>query len=240
MLQMVVGVCQKKRQCKFNTNPKTFQGDPCPGLKKYIEVAYKCRPCKYSSYAYIYTHTHTYTYTHIFVRINARTCASRLARLNFAFARVVFLWDIRFLFMRTSSISFRFAVCIRDPTISMKFLARHARQIGQRFAREIPRRDVIWEISTRVDGCENIYYAKTRLLQLFWDRVDWNKMKILKLQHYEFYQIFTRIFNNVNFKRVIYVYKKFNIVYSLELYFLLFCTFCDEFFSNFLQLEIGE
>ncbi|EGI58936.1 Uncharacterized protein C21orf63-like protein [Acromyrmex echinatior] len=45
LLQMVVGVCQKKRQCKFNTDPKTFQGDPCPGLRKYIEVAYKCRPC---------------------------------------------------------------------------------------------------------------------------------------------------------------------------------------------------
>lgn len=48
LLQTVVEVCQKKRQCKFNTSPKTFQGDPCPGLRKYIEVAYKCRPCKYS------------------------------------------------------------------------------------------------------------------------------------------------------------------------------------------------
>lgn len=94
MLQMVVGVCQKKRQCKFNTNPKTFQGDPCPGLKKYIEVAYKCRPCKYS-----------YPYTHTFVRIHARTCASILARSNFAFEGIIFLWDIRFLFMRTSNIS---------------------------------------------------------------------------------------------------------------------------------------
>ncbi|XP_071572991.1 uncharacterized protein [Temnothorax nylanderi] len=49
LLQMVVGVCQKKRQCKFNTNPKTFQGDPCPGLRKYIEVAYKCRPYEFRS-----------------------------------------------------------------------------------------------------------------------------------------------------------------------------------------------
>ncbi|XP_071572992.1 uncharacterized protein [Temnothorax nylanderi] len=48
-VQMVVGVCQKKRQCKFNTNPKTFQGDPCPGLRKYIEVAYKCRPYEFRS-----------------------------------------------------------------------------------------------------------------------------------------------------------------------------------------------
>ncbi|XP_025993440.1 uncharacterized protein LOC105195019 isoform X3 [Solenopsis invicta] len=48
-VQMVVGVCQKKRQCKFNTNPTTFQGDPCPGLRKYIEVAYKCRPYEFRS-----------------------------------------------------------------------------------------------------------------------------------------------------------------------------------------------
>ncbi|CAK9801157.1 Protein eva-1 homolog C [Anthophora plagiata] len=44
LLQSVVDICQKKRQCQFNTSPKTFQSDPCPGLPKYIEVAYKCRP----------------------------------------------------------------------------------------------------------------------------------------------------------------------------------------------------
>ncbi|XP_024940393.1 protein eva-1 homolog C isoform X8 [Cephus cinctus] len=49
LLQTVVEVCQKKRQCKFNTSPKTFQGDPCPGQPKYIEVAYKCRPYEFRS-----------------------------------------------------------------------------------------------------------------------------------------------------------------------------------------------
>ncbi|XP_076245270.1 uncharacterized protein LOC143185865 [Calliopsis andreniformis] len=49
LLQTVVEVCQKKRQCKFNTSPDTFQGDPCPGLPKYIEVAYKCRPYEFRS-----------------------------------------------------------------------------------------------------------------------------------------------------------------------------------------------
>nr|XP_033341158.1 protein eva-1 homolog C-like isoform X4 [Megalopta genalis] len=49
LLQTVVEVCQKKRQCKFNTSPKTFQGDPCPGLPKYIEVAYQCRPYEFRS-----------------------------------------------------------------------------------------------------------------------------------------------------------------------------------------------
>ncbi|KAL6254460.1 hypothetical protein P5V15_014510, partial [Pogonomyrmex californicus] len=36
-------------QMVFNTSPKTFQGDPCPGLRKYIEVAYKCRPYEFRS-----------------------------------------------------------------------------------------------------------------------------------------------------------------------------------------------
>lgn len=49
LLQTVVESCQKKRHCKFLSSPKTFKGDPCPGFRKFIEVAYKCRPCKYLS-----------------------------------------------------------------------------------------------------------------------------------------------------------------------------------------------
>ncbi|XP_049820386.1 protein eva-1 homolog C isoform X6 [Aethina tumida] len=49
LLQTVVEACQKKRQCKFQTNPKTFGGDPCPGVRKYVEVAYKCRPYEFRS-----------------------------------------------------------------------------------------------------------------------------------------------------------------------------------------------
>ncbi|OAD54216.1 hypothetical protein WN48_08216 [Eufriesea mexicana] len=45
----VVDVCHKKRQCEFNTSPKTFQDDPCPRLPKYIEVAYQCRPYEFRS-----------------------------------------------------------------------------------------------------------------------------------------------------------------------------------------------
>ncbi|XP_044256919.1 uncharacterized protein LOC123006471 isoform X6 [Tribolium madens] len=48
-LQTVVEACQKKRQCKFKTSPKTFGGDPCPGVRKYVEVAYKCRPYEFRS-----------------------------------------------------------------------------------------------------------------------------------------------------------------------------------------------
>ncbi|KAF5303888.1 hypothetical protein FQR65_LT08082 [Abscondita terminalis] len=48
-LQTVVEVCQKKRQCKFKSSPKTFGGDPCPGVRKYVEVAYKCRPYEFRS-----------------------------------------------------------------------------------------------------------------------------------------------------------------------------------------------
>ncbi|KOC67588.1 Protein FAM176C [Habropoda laboriosa] len=49
LLQVVVEVCHNKRQCKFNTSPKTFQGDLCPGQSKYIEVAYQCRPYEFRS-----------------------------------------------------------------------------------------------------------------------------------------------------------------------------------------------
>ncbi|XP_020287988.1 protein eva-1 homolog C isoform X2 [Pseudomyrmex gracilis] len=49
LLQMVVGVCQKKRQCKFNTSLNTFRSDPCPGQKENILVTYKCRPYEFRS-----------------------------------------------------------------------------------------------------------------------------------------------------------------------------------------------
>lgn len=49
LLQTVVEACQKKRQCKFQTSPKTFGGDPCPGVRKYVEIAYKCRPYEFRS-----------------------------------------------------------------------------------------------------------------------------------------------------------------------------------------------
>ncbi|XP_063234247.1 uncharacterized protein LOC134537587 isoform X2 [Bacillus rossius redtenbacheri] len=49
LLQTVVEACQKKRQCKFHTSPKAFGGDPCPGARKYVEVAYKCRPSEFRS-----------------------------------------------------------------------------------------------------------------------------------------------------------------------------------------------
>ncbi|XP_075227401.1 protein eva-1 homolog C-like isoform X2 [Lycorma delicatula] len=49
LLQTVVEACQNKQQCKFHTSPKTFGGDPCPGVHKYVEVAYKCRPYEFRS-----------------------------------------------------------------------------------------------------------------------------------------------------------------------------------------------
>ncbi|XP_066158734.1 protein eva-1 isoform X2 [Euwallacea fornicatus] len=49
LLQAVVEACQKKRQCKLKTSPTTFGGDPCPGIPKYVEVAYKCKPYEFRS-----------------------------------------------------------------------------------------------------------------------------------------------------------------------------------------------
>lgn len=45
LLQTVVEACQKKRHCKFLASPP----DPCPGHRKFVEVAYKCRPYEFRS-----------------------------------------------------------------------------------------------------------------------------------------------------------------------------------------------
>lgn len=47
LLQTASETCQKKRHCKFTASARAFGGDPCPGVKKFVEVAFKCRPCKY-------------------------------------------------------------------------------------------------------------------------------------------------------------------------------------------------
>ncbi|XP_065155934.1 protein eva-1-like isoform X2 [Atheta coriaria] len=49
LLQTVVEACQKKSTCQFHASPATFDGDPCPGERKYVEVAYKCRPYEFRS-----------------------------------------------------------------------------------------------------------------------------------------------------------------------------------------------
>ncbi|XP_013198725.2 uncharacterized protein LOC106141629 [Amyelois transitella] len=49
LLQTVVEACQKKRTCKFHTSPKAFGVDPCPGSRRFVEVAYKCRPYEFRS-----------------------------------------------------------------------------------------------------------------------------------------------------------------------------------------------
>ncbi|XP_076061468.1 uncharacterized protein LOC143037229 isoform X2 [Oratosquilla oratoria] len=44
-LQRVVGQCQHRNDCKIQVAPAFFSDhDPCPLIRKYIEVAYKCRP----------------------------------------------------------------------------------------------------------------------------------------------------------------------------------------------------
>lgn len=49
LLQTASETCQKKRHCKFTASARAFGGDPCPGVKKFVEVAFKCRPCKYTN-----------------------------------------------------------------------------------------------------------------------------------------------------------------------------------------------
>ncbi|CAK1595935.1 unnamed protein product [Parnassius mnemosyne] len=49
LLQTVVEACQKKPQCKFSTKSKPGSVDPCPFARKFVEVAYKCRPYEFRS-----------------------------------------------------------------------------------------------------------------------------------------------------------------------------------------------
>lgn len=56
LLQNVVETCQKKSHCKFQSTANKHDADPCPDKQKFVEVAYKCRPCKYIILLYILFH----------------------------------------------------------------------------------------------------------------------------------------------------------------------------------------
>ncbi|KAL0892877.1 hypothetical protein ABMA27_014562 [Loxostege sticticalis] len=49
LLQTVVEACQKKPECKFSTKPRPGLEDPCPHTRKFVDVAYKCRPYEFRS-----------------------------------------------------------------------------------------------------------------------------------------------------------------------------------------------
>ncbi|XP_030369715.1 uncharacterized protein LOC115620566 [Scaptodrosophila lebanonensis] len=50
LLQAVVDTCQKKRHCKFAANSRSrSSGDPCSRIRKFVEIAYKCRPYEFRS-----------------------------------------------------------------------------------------------------------------------------------------------------------------------------------------------
>ncbi|XP_014367621.2 uncharacterized protein LOC106718128 isoform X1 [Papilio machaon] len=49
LLQTVVEACQKKPQCTFSTKSKPGTVDPCPSSRKFVEVAYKCKPYEFRS-----------------------------------------------------------------------------------------------------------------------------------------------------------------------------------------------
>ncbi|CAL1294257.1 unnamed protein product [Larinioides sclopetarius] len=48
-LRTVEESCRDQRICNVKTSPQTFGYDPCPGVRKYAEVAYKCRPNVFSN-----------------------------------------------------------------------------------------------------------------------------------------------------------------------------------------------
>lgn len=46
---VLLETCQDRQQCHLVANSQTFQQDPCPGTRKYLKVAYKCRPDQFAS-----------------------------------------------------------------------------------------------------------------------------------------------------------------------------------------------
>ncbi|KAH9381043.1 hypothetical protein HPB48_008257 [Haemaphysalis longicornis] len=48
-LKVVEAACREKEECTVKTNSKSFMVDPCPGVHKYAEVAYKCRPTTFTN-----------------------------------------------------------------------------------------------------------------------------------------------------------------------------------------------
>ncbi|XP_049528345.1 protein eva-1 isoform X1 [Dermacentor silvarum] len=48
-LRVVEAACREKEECTVKTDAKSFMVDPCPGVHKYAEVAFKCRPTTFSN-----------------------------------------------------------------------------------------------------------------------------------------------------------------------------------------------
>ncbi|XP_013780747.1 protein eva-1 homolog C-like, partial [Limulus polyphemus] len=46
-LRTVEERCRHQRICRIKTAPESFGKDPCPGVRKYAEVVYKCRPSSF-------------------------------------------------------------------------------------------------------------------------------------------------------------------------------------------------
>ncbi|XP_073771114.1 protein eva-1 homolog C isoform X2 [Danio rerio] len=46
-LQKVLSECQGHRDCQFLVNHQVFGKDPCPGIPKYINVSYRCKPTEH-------------------------------------------------------------------------------------------------------------------------------------------------------------------------------------------------
>ncbi|XP_041978614.1 protein eva-1 homolog C-like [Aricia agestis] len=49
LLQTVVEACRKKPHCTFSTKSKPGTVDPCPHTRKFVDVAFKCRPHEFRS-----------------------------------------------------------------------------------------------------------------------------------------------------------------------------------------------
>lgn len=45
--QSLQAMCREKQECRFEVSPKFLKEDKCPGVQRYLDIAYKCRPNKF-------------------------------------------------------------------------------------------------------------------------------------------------------------------------------------------------
>lgn len=48
-LRVFVHRCAGRQSCQVHVSPQAFGSDPCPGLPKYVQVQYKCKPTEFRS-----------------------------------------------------------------------------------------------------------------------------------------------------------------------------------------------
>lgn len=74
LLRKVESTCREKNSCKIMTSAESLSAiDPCPGVSKLTEVAFKCRPSKYSAAPFFFERCNCRIRVHAGLAFDARS-----------------------------------------------------------------------------------------------------------------------------------------------------------------------